>query len=169
MVKYIKSHKHRPHERLEGILRFSAPVKDRPYAQLDKLYRFIFEDLDPEQHVNISGVLGILYLRSQRGGLFKEEWSFSSNYRIIEDLLGMNRDDLLLLFDPLLSLVAVDEENLRVFHKSLFDYLVDATRSGDQHLNLVPAHEAAATYVATRQLLNTDHILSMYQPHFSAL
>jgi hypothetical protein len=43
VIRYIRSPKHRPDDRLEVILRLRPPQEgDRPYAQLDALYTLIF-------------------------------------------------------------------------------------------------------------------------------
>jgi hypothetical protein len=72
---------------------------------------------------------------------------WTSDRRAIEVLLELRPGDLVLLFDRLLSLVTFDNDNIRIFHKSLFDYLLDSSRSGDLQLDLGLAHETAANYI----------------------
>ena len=46
VIRYIRSPRHRPDDRLEVILRLRPPQEgDKPYAQLDALYALIFQDV----------------------------------------------------------------------------------------------------------------------------
>jgi hypothetical protein len=65
---------------------------------------------------------------------------------VIEALLELGPGDVTLPFDPLLSRVTFDPD-IRIFHKSLFDYLLDPSRSEALALNLGLAHETAANYI----------------------
>ena len=148
VIRFIKSPKHRPDDRLQVILGLKRPYeKERPYAALDLLYTLIFFEIqDPRQLEKIQRAFGIMYLRSRKIGLFtRTQWT--SDRHIIEVLLELRPGDLVLLFDPLLSLVTFDGDNIRIFHKSLFDYLLDSNRSGELQLNLALAFESAANYI----------------------
>jgi hypothetical protein len=85
----------------------------------------ILNDVEEVDFVNIKRAFSILYLISEKVGYFSIYRSGSS--RIIQDML-LRPGDLDLLFDPLRSLVAQEseEENLHVFHKTLFDFLLDS-------------------------------------------
>jgi len=74
---------------------------------------------------------------------------------MIEGILGMRAGDVILLLSPILSLVAIDNEEVRILHKSLFDFLLDPTRSGHlpMHLDLGRIHELAATYILRERIL----------------
>jgi hypothetical protein len=131
------------------ILRFRPPEgEDQPYAQLDGLYGLIFLDVESRSQLEkICLVLGILYFESEEVGFF-------GNPSNIEDLLEMKAGDLVLLLGPILSLVAIDVDDddeppikVRILHKSLFDYLLDSTRSGHLPFDLARVHESAATYI----------------------
>ena len=67
----------------------------------------------------------------------------------------MKAGDVLLLLSPILSLVAIENEEVRILHKSLFDYLLDPTRSGHlpMHLDLARIHELAAMYILRERIL----------------
>ena len=156
VIRYIQSSKHRPDDRLEVILRL-RPLQegDRPYAQLDGLYAFIFEDVEPHgQLEKICLVLGILYLKSREVGFFSlPRFDGIDTGTIIEQLLEMKPGDLVLLLDPILSLIAIDGDKVRILHKSLFDYLLDVTRGGHLPFNLAGVHELVATYILKHKIV----------------
>ena len=148
VIRFIQSPRHRPDDRLQVILGLKQPYKQgRPYAALDLLYTLIFGEIqDPSQLEMIQRVLGIIYLRNQNVGLFiRSQTSTTDGY--IEQLLELRPGDLILLFDPLRSLLNFDNGYIRIFHKSLFDYLLDTSRSGDFQLDLGLAHESIANYI----------------------
>ena len=152
VTRYIGSPNHRPDDRLEVILLRRPPGEgDRPYAQLDALYKSIFEGVDSKQLPILCLVLGILYFYTKQLGLFRT----LGEHPTIEDLLEMKAGDLILLLDPILSLVSIDNSKLRVLHKPLFEYLLDPTRSGQLAFDLARVHEAAATYIL-KQKIATD-------------
>ena len=143
VIRYIQSSKHRPDDRLEVILRARPPRGDRPYAQLDGLYALIFEGVEThDQLEKICHVLGTLCFESKRIGLFTPDFDTT-----IEQVLEMKPGDIVLLLDPILSLVAINGDKVRILHKSLFDYLLDVTRGGYLPLDFARVHELAATYI----------------------
>jgi len=151
VIQYIGSPKHRPDDQLEDILRFRPPLEgDQTYAELDALYSLIFagvEDLD--QLKKICLVLGILYFQSKKISFF----GMIPVYPSIEELLDMKPGDLVLLLDPIRSLFDIDGDKVRILHKSLFDYLLDSTRSGHLPFNLARVHELAATYILKQRIM----------------
>jgi len=155
VMRYIGSSLHQPGDRLRVILGLSPPLKDRPYAQLDALYNFIFSTVsDSDQRQKIRSALGILYLKSQQsanGGLLRRA-HWHSNRQAVEELLNMKRGGLVQLFKPLLSLVSLDND-IQIFHKSLFDYLLDHSRSGDLCFDFALIHERAADYILKKRIL----------------
>jgi hypothetical protein len=153
VIRFIQSPKHRPDDRLEVILGLKQPsAKDRPFAPLDLLYMLIFREIeDPYQLEEVHRAFGIMHLRSMKiDGLFAMPL-WKSDRHAIDTLLRLRPGDLVLLFDSLLSLVSVNDDNIRIFHKSLFDYLLDPSRSGDLQLDLGLAHETAAQYILWRK------------------
>ena len=169
VIRYIRSPKHRPDDRLKVILRVRAPQEgDRPYAQLDALYALIFAGIEGHgQLKTICLFLGILYFQSSRVGFFK---SFTS----LEKLLEMEAGDLVLLLDPIHSLVAIDGDKPRILHKSLIDYLLDVTRSGHLPFDLARVHETAATYILREKIERKEcgaslfhglYLIPTFHPH----
>ncbi len=141
VIRYIEHPRRRPDDRLQVILGLSpASVQDRPYAQLDALYTRIFQEVEDIQVEAIRLVLGILYLITERKGLFEDESVDTSIVSIIDNLLGWKPGDLDLLFDSLRSLVILDGGDFHVLHNSLFDYLLDPSRSRGFHLDLGKNH-----------------------------
>ena len=149
VIRYIQCPKHRPDDRLDVILRLRASHDgDRPFAQLDALYGLIFEGVESREILEkICLVLGILYFQSKRCGYFDGQ-----DRPKIEELLGMKAGDLVLLLDPILSLVAIDDGKIRIYHKTLFDYLLDSDRGGHLPFDLHRVHETAATYILTHKI-----------------
>jgi hypothetical protein len=148
VIRFIQSPKDGPDHRLQVILGLKQPYKkDRPYALLDSLYKFIFLQIQDSRDLEkIHRALGVMHLRSLKCGLFaRSHWP--SDGRAIKTLLELEPGELHSLFDPLLSLVAFDSENIRIYHKSLFDYLLDSSRSEGLQLNLQWAHESAANHI----------------------
>jgi hypothetical protein len=119
VIRYIRSPKHRPDKRLEVILRLRPPQKgDRPYAQLDALYAFIFQGIENDgQLEKICLVLGTLYFQSKRAGFFS---TLVPDRKTMEGLLEMETGDLVLLLDPLLSLLAIVDDKIRILHRTDF-------------------------------------------------
>jgi hypothetical protein len=158
VIRYIRSPKHRPDDRLEVILRLRPPQEgDRPYAQLDALYALIFEGVENHSQLEkICLVFGILYFRSKGVGAFSN-WLPVENRIELEDLLEMKAGDLALLLDPVLSLVAIDSERVRILHNSLFDYLLDFRRGGHLPFDLARFHESVATYILKRTMMQGTH------------
>ena len=151
VIRFIQSPRHRPDDRLQVVLGLKQRyAKDRPYARLDLLYAFIFREIqDPDQLQKIHYALGIMHLRSLKVGLFtSQQWA--SDCHAIEALLELRPGDLTLIFDPLLSLVTFEKRNIKIFHKTLFDYLLDSSRSEDLQLDLGLAHESAANHLLGR-------------------
>ena len=150
VIRYIQSPKHRPDDRLEVMLRLRlSQYGDRPYAQLDVLYGLIFGDVESRvQLERICLVLGVLYFQSKKCGFL----STARDCTTIERLLGMKAGDLVLLLDPILSLVAIEGDKIRIYHKTLFDYLLDVDRGGHLPFDLSRVHEAAATHILTQKI-----------------
>lgn len=156
VMKYIESPKHRPDDRLEIVLGLtSCCTKDHPFSQLDALYLLILQDVKETEIISIKRSFSILYLISEKVGYFTTHRYGSS--RIIQDMLLLRPGNVDMLFDPLRSLVVKEREdgNLRVFHKSLFDFLLDFERSGKFGVNKLLCHESAALY-----MINTDILKS---------
>ena len=153
VMRYIQSPDDQPNDRLQVILGTKQPdTEDPPYGQLDALYTLIFRDIkDPGQREKIHRALGIIHLRSLKSGLFTQPWT--SNRHTIDVLLNLRPGDLALIFNRLLSLVTFDDGDLRIYHKTLFDYLLDSSRSGDFELDVSLAHETAANHILQEKII----------------
>ena len=151
VIRYIRSPRHRPDDRLETILRLQPPHdrhdQDRPYTQLDALYSLVLQGVEsPDQLAQICLVFGILYFHSRKVGLFG--LLMYSHQSHIEGLLELKAGDLDLLIDPIRSLITIYKHGtVQIFHKSLFDYLLDPSRGGHLPFDLPRVHEVAATHV----------------------
>ena len=152
VMRFIQCLDDQPHDRLQVILGAKPPdAENPPYAQLDALYALIFRGVkSPSQREKIHRALGLIHLRSLKSGLFSQPWT--SNCYTIEVLLNLRAGDLVLLFNRLFSLVTFDGGDLRIYHKSLFDYLLDYNRSRDLELDLSLAHETAANYLLSQKI-----------------
>ena len=155
VIRYIQSPKHRPDDRLEVILRLrSSQEGDKPYAQLDALYGLIFAGVESRfQLERICLVLGILFFQSKGSDFF----TAAHNCTTIEKILGMKAGDLVLLLDPILSLVAIEGGDLRIYHKTLFDYLLEFDRGVHLPFDLSRVHETAATYILTQKIAKATY------------
>jgi len=155
VVKYIRSPKHRPDDRLKVILRLQPPHasdQDQPYAQLDALYSLVLLGAEsPGQLEKICLVFGILYFQSCNIGFFRK--SMNSYPSKIEELLELKAGDLVLLIDPILSLITINKQGaVQIFHKSLFDYLLDPSRGGHLPFDLPRVHEIVATHILEKYI-----------------
>ena len=145
VISFIRSTRHRPDDRLEIILRLRPPrAGDKPYAQLDALFSLIFAGVEAQDLETICIFLAFLHFQSRGIGLFAR---FGPRISTIEDILEMRAGDLVLLLDPILSLIAIDGDNVRVLHKSLVDYLLDVARGGHLPFDLNQFHGLAANYI----------------------
>jgi hypothetical protein len=132
VIRYIGSRQHRPDDRLKVILDYLPPPgKDDPYAELDALYTVIFHGIEEDKLETARRALGLLHLRNENSGGIFERGAFEreSDHEMIEMILNLQPGDTILLFNPLLSLITLEEQNVQILHKSLFEYLLDQSRS----------------------------------------
>ena len=167
VIRYIRSPKHRPDDRLKVILRLRPPQdQDRPYAQLDALYSFVLQGVESlGQLEKICLVFGILYFRSREVGFFGA--TTNSYEREMEEFLELRAGDLFLLIDPILSLITINERStVQIFHKSLFDYLLDPGRRGHLPFDLAQVHEVAATHILKKHIRPNPREFFLPQVYF---
>ncbi|CAA7264317.1 unnamed protein product [Cyclocybe aegerita] len=146
VMNYIGSRRHRPDHRLRIILGLlPVPTKEKPFAQLDVLYSCIFSSVEDLKTAH--RILGIIYLSSHFGEKFNLNAKCTSPVGL-EEILQIQPGDVELALDDLLSLVVVisRDQPIKIFHASLFDFLLDASRSEDYRLDLTLAHDALANY-----------------------
>jgi len=144
-IRYIQSPRHRPDERLDVILGISAtPNKDTPFADLDALYKHICLSVNESKRDIVWRIFGILCLSS------RDEFSYlNPSISQLEEIFRTQAGGIELLLDTLHSLLLISEsrsQSIKVLHASLFDYLLDASRSGELQLHLSLAHEVLARY-----------------------
>ncbi|KAF8967259.1 hypothetical protein BDZ97DRAFT_2056959 [Flammula alnicola] len=96
VVKYVKSPRHRPTDRLEIILGLQPALNDTPFTELDTLYRHILSSMD-----NVEIVLLILSFV-----LLQADFGWSNDSRFIEGFFSLHPGDVLLHFHGLGSLNA---------------------------------------------------------------
>ncbi|CAA7263006.1 unnamed protein product [Cyclocybe aegerita] len=153
VLKFVESPKHQPEDRLKVVLGLSIPnVNEQPFSQLDALYTHLFSAV---AHIEIVWhVLGVIHLEQEeisigKSSRFNQYHGDASNkWRTLASLQQIlpgtiRPGDILLAFDPLASIVTFspDEEcRIRVQHASLFDFLLDVSRSGPYCLDLSLAH-----------------------------
>ncbi|KDR74704.1 hypothetical protein GALMADRAFT_141052 [Galerina marginata CBS 339.88] len=128
VVKFIKSTRHRPPQRLEIVLGIRPAKHEMPFAELDALYMHIFSsvvDLEPVMHI-------LAYRLISR---------FDMRVSEMEMRLSLDPGDIAVLLCDLTSLISVEEFGrskesfLHIFHASLQDFLFDQSRSKQFWIN----------------------------------
>lgn len=144
VIKYIKSTRHLPTDRLDIVLGLKPPNhKDMPFSELDALYRHIFSSLDdPERALQILA-FDILSVTG-----------YIDNVGYLEDMLSISHGATEIILCDLGSVVQVIEHDLvgdrslHIFHASLEDFLLDKSRSGAFWLDAASRHaEFAQLYI----------------------
>ena len=127
VAKYINSHRHWPPDRLKIIFGQSNPRNETPFAELDSLYRLILSsvaDID-----KLKDLLIFLVLRP-----FHDELLQTTT--MIEKFLFYRPGEMDMILTDLHSIISVPPpgdvfSELRFFHASLPDFLLDRSRSLD--------------------------------------
>ncbi|KAF4618903.1 hypothetical protein D9613_010119 [Agrocybe pediades] len=140
VTRYVESTRHRPDHRLDVVLNLRPDNGDHPFAELDALYTMIFESV-----LNTEKVVHVL-------SLYFMDISISCS--IIEELLSYDEGEVETLFCDMAALVQIykpkdhfsrrdrmyDPEHspssLRILHASLGEYLLDAARSKQFHIDM---------------------------------
>ncbi|KAF8798341.1 hypothetical protein BYT27DRAFT_7218575 [Phlegmacium glaucopus] len=141
IMKYIESPRHWPTDRLGIILGIMKSGGDTPFAALDELYTDVFSSVGETNAV--LEVLSVLVLVQTRYIL--------KSPALIEDLLGLRRDELKITLIDLHSILDVpfegDAGEVRVLYTSLAEFLLDQTRSGNYHIDQGCAHANLARHL----------------------
>jgi len=148
VAKYLDSHRHWPPDRLEIIFGQSNPRNETPFAELDNLYRLILSSV--ADVAKLKDLLMILVLRPFANRI--------TQMTIIEDYLFYRPGEMDMILTDLHSIISVpppgDEfSELRFFHASLSDFLLDRSRSLDLFLD----RNAAYVKLAELALKHLDH------------
>ncbi|KAF4617852.1 hypothetical protein D9613_006411 [Agrocybe pediades] len=130
VIRYVESTRHRPDHRLDIVLNLRPVHGDHPFAELDSLYAMILKSA-----LDIERVLDVLSL------CFINDGPICCS--IIEKLLSYDEGEVETLFCDMGALVQFELDNyleefplyLRFLHASLRDYLLDAARSKEFHIN----------------------------------
>ncbi|KAF9551081.1 hypothetical protein CPC08DRAFT_823237 [Agrocybe pediades] len=144
VIRYVESTRHRPDHRLEVVLNVRPVNGEHPFAQLDSLYAMILESV-----LDIEKVLHVLSLY-----LMDCPQHHSIRFSIIEKRLLYDEGEVERLFCDMGALVQIYEDGedegdeeypydpndpdlyLYFLHASFREYLVDAARSKQFHINM---------------------------------
>jgi hypothetical protein len=152
VAKYVNSHRHWPPDRLKVIFGQSEPGRETPFVELDSLYHLILCSVADIEKVK--DVLMILILRP-----FEEHIPpLTTTAILIEDFLFYRHGEIDMILTDLHSILYVpppEEEfgELRFFHASLPDFLLDRSRSKDLFLDQGTAY-AKLTGLAVKHINN---------------
>jgi len=145
VMPYIMFEYHSPEERLaiiRGLL--EIPPGDKPYLNLDELYTHIVRNAT--RGGDILQILALLITINQLisaanapVGTFAHLCSPSK----LSEILGLKRGEVRRCLRDLHSLVDIRDDNrdIRVYHKSFSDFLLDASRSKEFAIDLQAAHD----------------------------
>ncbi|KAF9565040.1 hypothetical protein CPC08DRAFT_211698 [Agrocybe pediades] len=126
VIRYVESTRHRPDHRLDVVLNLRPVNGNHPFAGLDELYAMILESA-----LDVEKVLHVLSLHLIVGVIC---WS------VIEKLLSYDEGEVETLFCDMGALIQIykerDELYLRFLHASFREYLLDAARSKQFHINM---------------------------------
>ncbi|KAF8959729.1 hypothetical protein BDZ97DRAFT_1379930 [Flammula alnicola] len=121
--KYIKSNERDPVECLRIVINLVKDPENRPYAELDALYAHIFAQARKPE-------LALWILRIHLMGWVDPDVELpDQEICFIDRLLGLREGKLELTLSDLLSIVEVEDLEIKFLHASLPDFLLDETRS----------------------------------------
>jgi hypothetical protein len=130
VLKYIKSaENYSPVARLEIILQLTNN-EDRPYAELDALYEYIFSQVR-----GVERVLTTLSLDWMRSKSALHSGLDSPLHTFLSEFMGVHKNEFKFWLLPLVSILVWQEEpnedhsRIRYLHASLADFLLDQSRS----------------------------------------
>ncbi|KAK1217887.1 hypothetical protein PQX77_019441 [Marasmius sp. AFHP31] len=155
VIKFIKSAFRQPVEQLRIIIEKIPPCRPgaSPYQQLDILYDFIL-GVNPD-YEEVRLVLAAI--------LVMPTWTLKTPASI-ELLLGLPAGQVAATLRGMHSVLDIrgSSDEIRVFHTSFRDYLVDQTRSGHFHINV----DTQKLVIARHWLQNlTSSRVRSYSPH----
>lgn len=147
VIRFIKSLRHRPVDRLEIILGLRPVQCDMPFAELDALYMHILLALeDPDRTLLIVGVILV------------KGYDFAlAILPFIEQFLGLDAGDGEFLLADLTSLLSWDKYGVvRILHASFGDFLFDPLRSGKFAIDRKAMHTIMACHCLRRLNLTSS-------------
>jgi len=154
VAKYVNSHRHWPPDRLNIIFGQSAPAHETPFAELDGLYHFILSAAADIEKVK--DVLMILALQPFGSESVAEKFTsrLLEAKALIADLLFYRPGEIDMILTDLHSIIDI-KEDIKFFHASLADFLLDRSRSKDLFLDQGTAY-AKLTGLAVRHINNLN-------------
>ena len=148
VAKYVNSHRHWPPDRLKIIFGQSAPGQETPFTELDSLYRLILSSVaDTEK---LQDFLMFLVLQPLHAS------GAPQTTTLIEKFLFYRLGEIDMILTDLYSIIYVPpsgDRDLRFFHASLPDFLLDRSRSMDLFLDQGAAY-AKLTRLAVKHINN---------------
>ncbi|KAJ3507440.1 hypothetical protein NLJ89_g6304 [Agrocybe chaxingu] len=149
VMRFLESLSHSPEDQLDIILAIAPPREnENPFAQLDALYTHIFSLVKDRD--TVWRVLGVIYLAAQDRifEITKMDHAAIAYPAFLERLFKCRRGTVHLALGELPSVISIVSDNtpIKVLHASLFDFLLDPTRSGAYTLDLALAHESLAMW-----------------------
>ncbi|KAF4621665.1 hypothetical protein D9613_012829 [Agrocybe pediades] len=141
VVRYVKSPRHRPDQRLDAIFKLRPPFKDLPFTELDALYRLIISKAE-----DLPTVLDIL--------AFPALYPYSTTLEDIEVILQLEQGSVEVVLADLHSIVTTSDGYVEFLHKSLADFLSEPQRAGDLYRDL-----------SRMRLSHAAHVISIYSTH----
>ena len=162
IAKYVNSHRHWPPDRLKIILGQSEPGQETPFAELDSLYHLILSSV-----ADIGKVKDVLMILVLQPFPAAAAWSKQTTI-LIEKFLFYRPGEINMILTDLHSIIYVPSpgdksSELRFFHASLPDYLLDQSRSMDLFLDQGAAY-AKLTRLAMKHIKNpTEYSLESDQ------
>ncbi|KAF8809740.1 hypothetical protein BYT27DRAFT_7337130 [Phlegmacium glaucopus] len=132
VIKYLESPNHHPTRRLDHIMR--SVDGDIPYKELDALYSQIFSRV--EDLATTLKIFGFLFFR------YSDAIAEPVTPDFLAQLIGLQEEDVHRCLSELRSILQVPppgssglDSEIKMFHASLQDYLVDKLRSGQYYLD----------------------------------
>jgi len=120
VIHFVSSIQHKPTDRLDIVLTIHPPQKDLPFVEIDALYTHIFtgvEEIEP-----VLQILSLLLISD----------SYSLVLPMIEEFLSLQPGDV----GDLSSLVKIGpQQEIKILHASLTDFLLDPTHSKEFWIN----------------------------------
>ncbi|KAF8150971.1 hypothetical protein B0H34DRAFT_158451 [Crassisporium funariophilum] len=144
VINYVDSARHEPDERLKIIFGIKPAGKETPFAELDALYKHIFSCV--ENLEKVLEVLGSLLIWND----VYEDFIWPTTPKFVEIMLCLPPGEIAVLFGDLCSIVYIPVEryqpDIRILHASLWDFLLDESRSGRFHIHKGRARTCLALY-----------------------
>lgn len=144
VMKFMDFHRCRPEKRLKIILDAAAPSdKDSPYAELDALYRQLFQAINDRDRDDAMDLLTLLVLQDRDSHYLTVDFS--------ENLLAYDQGEVLAILSDMHAFVHVPKPDdlydaIRIHHASLPDFLFDRSRSGEFFIDPRNGHAKITTH-----------------------